>query len=295
MYDPRVGRFLSPDPLGKKYPYFSVYQFASNSTIANTDLDGREAKVSFNFATVSKDRTQIQVNVAIDINVQVINLSSTANSDIDLQNVALNLRLDLEDKLKGAHSSLVGLPFIFKSEGNTVTGVSLTPDGKNKDYMVTLNAQVYPTVTVTSDISKINKDAWVFAVVDQVNTGPKREAEAGLADEAGGGKAAIGEAKYFQTDFAYNEGSQLILHEVLHLLGTTDTYTKGWHFPGTGSSDNVMYSLSPDNKRQLTADQIVQEILPATIGGIYNLFTPGIYKQPENKNSNTPIVAGNIS
>jgi len=42
IYDPRLGRFLSVDPLQKKYPYFSHYQFSGNQPIWATDLDGLE-------------------------------------------------------------------------------------------------------------------------------------------------------------------------------------------------------------------------------------------------------------
>jgi RHS repeat-associated protein len=42
IYDPRLGRFLSVDPLTKSYPWLSTYQFAANSPISGTDLDGGE-------------------------------------------------------------------------------------------------------------------------------------------------------------------------------------------------------------------------------------------------------------
>jgi RHS repeat-associated protein len=42
IYDPRLGRFLSVDPLQKKYPDLSPYQFTNNSPIAFTDPDGLE-------------------------------------------------------------------------------------------------------------------------------------------------------------------------------------------------------------------------------------------------------------
>jgi RHS repeat-associated protein len=42
MYDPRIGRFPSVDPMTSKYPMLTSYQFASNSPIAGIDLDGRE-------------------------------------------------------------------------------------------------------------------------------------------------------------------------------------------------------------------------------------------------------------
>jgi RHS repeat-associated protein len=42
FYDPRVGRFLSVDPLTVKYPELTPYQFASNRPIDGIDLDGKE-------------------------------------------------------------------------------------------------------------------------------------------------------------------------------------------------------------------------------------------------------------
>ncbi|MEC5146110.1 hypothetical protein UNH65_21305 [Chitinophaga sp. 180180018-2] len=42
IYDPRVGRFLSVDPLSKKYPWYTPYQFAGNTPIQAIDLDGAE-------------------------------------------------------------------------------------------------------------------------------------------------------------------------------------------------------------------------------------------------------------
>jgi RHS repeat-associated protein len=46
VYDPRIAKFLSVDPLTKSYPMLTPYQFASNTPIAAIDLDGLEAKVS---------------------------------------------------------------------------------------------------------------------------------------------------------------------------------------------------------------------------------------------------------
>jgi len=42
IYDPRMGKFLSVDPITKKYPELTPYQFASNNPIAGIDLDGLE-------------------------------------------------------------------------------------------------------------------------------------------------------------------------------------------------------------------------------------------------------------
>ncbi len=42
IYDPRIGRFLSVDPLTRTYPWYTPYQFAGNRPIDAIDLDGAE-------------------------------------------------------------------------------------------------------------------------------------------------------------------------------------------------------------------------------------------------------------
>ncbi|MGN6419487.1 MAG: RHS repeat-associated core domain-containing protein [Pseudobacter sp.] len=44
VYDNRLGRFLSVDPITADYPELTPYQFASNSPIANIDIDGLEGE-----------------------------------------------------------------------------------------------------------------------------------------------------------------------------------------------------------------------------------------------------------
>ena len=59
IYDPRLGRFLSVDPLYHSYPELSSYQFASNGPISGIDMDGgeylnaNEARIHLNGTTVS--------------------------------------------------------------------------------------------------------------------------------------------------------------------------------------------------------------------------------------------------
>lgn len=46
IYDPRIAKFLSVDPITAKYPELTPYQFASNTPIQASDLDGLEADYS---------------------------------------------------------------------------------------------------------------------------------------------------------------------------------------------------------------------------------------------------------
>jgi RHS repeat-associated protein len=48
IYDPRIGKFLSVDPLTKGYPELTPYQFASNTPIAAIDIDGEESGIPMN-------------------------------------------------------------------------------------------------------------------------------------------------------------------------------------------------------------------------------------------------------
>lgn len=43
IYDPRISRFLSVDPLSPQYPWLTPYQFASNRPIIAIDIDGLES------------------------------------------------------------------------------------------------------------------------------------------------------------------------------------------------------------------------------------------------------------
>jgi RHS repeat-associated protein len=46
IYDPRLGRFLSTDPITGEYPELTPYQFASNTPIQAIDLDGLEGAIA---------------------------------------------------------------------------------------------------------------------------------------------------------------------------------------------------------------------------------------------------------
>ena len=58
IYDPRVGRFLSVDPITQDYPELTPYQFASNRTIDGIDLDGLE----YSKSNIYSDATVVRHN-----------------------------------------------------------------------------------------------------------------------------------------------------------------------------------------------------------------------------------------
>jgi len=45
MHDPRIGRFLSIDPLSNNYPHYTPYSFSGNKVINAVELEGLEESV----------------------------------------------------------------------------------------------------------------------------------------------------------------------------------------------------------------------------------------------------------
>jgi RHS repeat-associated protein len=59
IYDPRIGRFLSVDPIADDYPQLTPYQFASNQPIESIDMDGME-RVDYRAVKGDDGRTKLE-------------------------------------------------------------------------------------------------------------------------------------------------------------------------------------------------------------------------------------------
>src|SRR5690554_7936063 len=70
IYNPRIGKFLSMDPLFRSYPFYSPYQFAGNMPIAAVDLDGLEIYFAANGNYIGKWGTSTEVKVIDNNNVE---------------------------------------------------------------------------------------------------------------------------------------------------------------------------------------------------------------------------------
>lgn len=77
IYDPRLGKFLSVDPLSKSYPWLSSYQFASNTPIAAIDIEGGESKI-----VIQETNSDGQTVIKSVTNYDVKQVTSTTMSPI---------------------------------------------------------------------------------------------------------------------------------------------------------------------------------------------------------------------
>ncbi|MEI6882004.1 MAG: RHS repeat-associated core domain-containing protein, partial [Bacteroidota bacterium] len=121
IYNPRLGKFLTVDPLTKTYPELTPYQYASNSPIAGIDLDGLE------FLNNEEARIEVR-NGGVYLKVSNFISTSIPQQNLDTKNwngnIGVNIQvgefktpsptLALPKDIPGSH-----LPDLAKGQGNT--------------------------------------------------------------------------------------------------------------------------------------------------------------------------------
>ncbi|MFP9119354.1 RHS repeat-associated core domain-containing protein, partial [Flavobacterium sp. RNTU_13] len=70
MYDPRIARFMSIDPLTSDYPYLTPYQFASNRPLDGVDLDGKEWAETTTSVTLPDGTIKLTTELVIRVKVE---------------------------------------------------------------------------------------------------------------------------------------------------------------------------------------------------------------------------------
>jgi RHS repeat-associated protein len=85
VYDVRIGKFLSTDPLCSKFPYFTPYQYAGNTPIWAIDMDGGEPLVytnSLNYLQAKHSRFGYDIFISTDLkNGNQVILMNRPNTD----------------------------------------------------------------------------------------------------------------------------------------------------------------------------------------------------------------------
>ncbi|HMH33194.1 MAG TPA: RHS repeat-associated core domain-containing protein [Puia sp.] len=75
IYDPRIGRFLSKDPLSVKYPWYTPYQYAGNKPIQFTDYNGLEENSTSTYVKPPTTMFFIQDIYTVDLEKAKVALS----------------------------------------------------------------------------------------------------------------------------------------------------------------------------------------------------------------------------
>ena len=136
IYDSRVARWLSLDPLKAKYTEWSPYNFGLDNPIVLKDDYGRD--VSFSTVT-NKDGSK---TVFVTVNAKLINLSSSKNHPSEL--AAIKSGIEYEAKK------------VFSQNFNDV-------NGQKVEVNFSLN------ISIISEKEQIKSNDHVIALVDDVN------------------------------------------------------------------------------------------------------------------------------
>jgi RHS repeat-associated protein len=80
MHDPRVGRFLSLDPLSKSYPWNSPYAFSENRVIDGVELEGGEIKLVNQYLPGALSDTDIR---KIHLNKMMIDYTNNNSNGVN--------------------------------------------------------------------------------------------------------------------------------------------------------------------------------------------------------------------
>jgi RHS repeat-associated protein len=82
IYDSRLGRWLSVDPLQRKYPDLTPYNYTGNSPIVFVDKDGRDLGLNVTHAADGKIGTIIIVANVYTTNKEAYNQALAASNDL---------------------------------------------------------------------------------------------------------------------------------------------------------------------------------------------------------------------
>jgi RHS repeat-associated protein len=130
QYDEIIGRFITPDPLTRKYPMLTPYQFASNRPIDGVDLDGLEFSKA---STVDSNtgKTKIEITVKIKVNLDGISsklatsyLTEIRNQFSGIIRTASDSKVEYSGRLVFDDNATISLGIGYGSDDSGFVGVS---------------------------------------------------------------------------------------------------------------------------------------------------------------------------
>jgi RHS repeat-associated protein len=200
IYDPRLGRFLSVDPLASKYPDVSSYTAMDNNPILKVDPDGKDWIVS---TTKNKDgsyTTHLKLLVAVQ--------NSSSNKNINMTSFANALRNQVKRSYGIAYT---------KTEYEAVTMKSGLDNYSSKTLLVPRDVKVNVVVDVQIRVVGSEKDLKSNEHLVQIQEASKLPGVYGRANDIGGTKVLINESKAL--NMMNGNDNNTLVHELGHTFG----------------------------------------------------------------------------
>jgi RHS repeat-associated protein len=165
VHDPRIGRFLSIDPLAPSYPWNSPYAFSENRVIDSRELEGLE---------------RIDVDVESEPQVQNINngtenisIVNPGKAKITITETAFVVRKGVNGVPQNIEFSEKEFERIYK-EGNTTILLSRLPSKEHKAVVATDLSKPYSEVSVEYNYSLLDVSNFTLQdAFDNVRAAPE--------------------------------------------------------------------------------------------------------------------------
>ncbi len=176
MYDARLGRPITVDPMYASFPELSTYQFASNTPIWAIDLDGKEARVLNNY-----DNSGNVTSIEIVVDIQVRNGSTKIT-----QEEAMNRAGDIKNAIEQTFSGEV---IRNGAKVPVSTTVNLTKANEQSPFVVDFEDEARKdddqTLGYTDKIGRTQKNLFTIKATDVVNPENQNESYPITGDLAG--------------------------------------------------------------------------------------------------------------
>lgn len=219
IYDSRLGKWLSLDPLQAKFPMLSPYTFVANNPIFYIDPDGRDIGVS---VTKNKDGS---TTVVLTINAKMVNMSS--NKTVGMMSSLISaIEADVYQVYKDiTHDSPVG----------------------KVHFSVSIN------ITEAKSLNDVKANDHVIAIVDDIPVMSEKDADGKPIDPialaARDGNTMLVEAGQISGNI--QKVARKSSHEIGHWLGLEDEYTKKGTDPQNLMHRNTGKNINTDQKKTM--------------------------------------------
>jgi RHS repeat-associated protein len=150
VYDSRLGKFLSIDPLRKSYPWNSCYAFAENDVISCIDLEGLERFYAANGTKLGTVGTSTEIRVIPNNEIETY---TSWFKDINANPEDKNSKRDYKDLMNYSRSTFASHKELAVSQINQYQNSSLANDieyGSNI-YSVTIEEEGVKTTLFYGD------------------------------------------------------------------------------------------------------------------------------------------------
>jgi RHS repeat-associated protein len=163
IYDGRVGRFLSVDPLAKDYPSWSPYPFAMNSPISGIDMDGLEYYYAADGTYLGHFGTMLHTQVRLISEADFNRLKTASPEQLNYQSNEKAI-LDASEGTSMQNSELLMVAGLSYGESgfNDIAKRAIPNSifNRKKRYEEQLKRNVSLSTTITASMGNLNPETY---------------------------------------------------------------------------------------------------------------------------------------